>query len=274
MRSRSMTARTRLGALILVVLGLLAACGGDGGAGEEPSISPTRTPTGTLSPELPSPTRTPTATLPSPTRTPSATQSPSETARPSAPPTPTQTPTETPTQTPTESTQTPTQAPPEEAASEEQPSEDGGVPSWVWWVAAALVLGCIVAIPLVARARRRASWRRRLDRMESEVEWFARDLLPALRAAGSHEEMAGGWAVSQARLTVAEDELTVLESTAPDEAGRTRARSLRDASRHARSRMQQLVAPGPHDTWALGLDTLMIELEGKLHPTTSPTPPG
>jgi hypothetical protein len=143
------------------------------------------------------------------------------------------------------------------------------VPAWVWWVAAALVLGGIVAVPLAVRARRRAAWRRELDRQESEVAWFARALLPQLRSAGSHEEMAGGWAVSQTRLTVAEDELTVLESTAPDEAGRTRARSLRDASRHARSRMQQLAAPGPHDTWALDLDTLMIELEEMLRPAAS-----
>ena len=101
------------------------------------------------------------------------------------------------------------------------------------------------------------------------MEWFARDLLRELRLAGSHEEMAGGWAVSQKRVTAAEDELTVLESTAPDEAGRTRARSLRDAFRHARARMQLLVAPGQHDTWALDLDTLMIEMEGVLRPTAS-----
>ena len=147
------------------------------------------------------------------------------------------------------------------------------MPSWVWWVAAAAVLGCLVAVPLVVRGRRRASWHRELERQEAEVEWFARDLLRELRLAGSHEEMAGGWAVSQKRVAAAEDELTVLESTAPDEAGRTRARSLRDALRDARARMQRLVAPGPHDTWALDLDTLMIELEGTLRPAASPTPP-
>jgi hypothetical protein len=257
-RTSSMTPRTGLVGLLLPVLGLLAACGGDAGDGEGPPVSPTRTPTAT---ELPSPTRTPTATLPSRTRTPSATESPSETAAPTRSPEPTQTPT----QTPTESAQ----PSPETEASEEQPSQDEGVPAWVWWVAAALVLGGIVAVPLAVRARRRAAWRRELDRQESEVAWFARALLPQLRSAGSHEEMAGGWAVSQTRLTVAEDELTVLESTAPDEAGRTRARSLRDASRHARSRMQQLAAPGPHDTWALDLDTLMIELEEMLRPAAS-----
>ena len=146
------------------------------------------------------------------------------------------------------------------------------MPSWVWWVAAAVVLGCLVAVPLVVRGRRRAAWQRGLERQESEVEWFARDLLRELRLAGSHEEMAGGWAVSQTRITAAEDELTLLESTAPDEAGRTRARSLRDALRSARARMQRLAAPGPHDTWALDLDALMIELEGTLRPTAPPPP--
>ena len=133
--------------------------------------------------------------------------------------TPTETPTETVTETPTQTpTQTPTEAP-EDQAAEGQSGEDDGVPSWVWWVAAAVVLGCLVAVPLVVRGRRRASWQRELERQEAEVEWFARDLLRELRLAGSHEEMAGGWAVSQKRVAAAEDELTVLESTAPDEAG-------------------------------------------------------
>jgi hypothetical protein len=258
-RSSVMTRRTRLGGLLLVAVGLLAACGGDGGDGGGPAVSPTRTPTAT---ELPSPTRTPTATLPTPTRTPSGTQ------------TPTETPTQTVTQTPTE---TATDAPEDQAAGgqagEGQAGEDEGVPPWVWWVVAAVGVGCLVAVPLTVRGRRRASWRRELDRQESEVEWFARDLLRGLRHAGSHDEMAGGWAVSQKRVAAAEDELTVLESTAPDEAGRTRARSLRDALRHARTRLQLLVAPGRHETWALDLDTLMIELEGVLRPAGSASAP-
>lgn len=266
-----------------------------------PSLpSPTRTPTATV----PSPTRTPSATPPEATtpppatETPSGTAGPSPTSEPSTPePSPTSEPTTpepttseptsepsaeppaeptsepTPTEPPTEPT---TEAPAEasEEATEEQAGDDEGVPPWVWWVVAALVLGSVVAVPLIVRARRRAAWGQRLQRQEAEVEWFARDLLRELRAAGSHQEMAGGWAVSQARVTAAEDELTVLESTAPDEAGRDRARSLRGALRHARDRMQQLVAPGPHDTWALDLDTIMIELEEAVRPPVSPPPPG
>jgi hypothetical protein len=286
-RPSVMTRRVRLCALLLVALGPLAACGGSGGEGGGegggPAVSPTRTPTAT---ELPSPTRTPTATLPTPTRTPSGTQTPTQTPTETVTQTPTQTPTETVTETPSETvTQTPSQTPtgtatdaPEDQATEGQATEgpageDEGVPSWVWWVAAAVGLACLVAVPLAVRGRRRASWRRELDRQESEVEWFARDLLRGLRHAGSHDEMAGGWAVSQKRVAAAEDELTVLESTAPDEAGRTRARSLRDALRNARARVQLLVAPGRHETWALDLDTLMIELEGVLRPTGSASAP-
>jgi hypothetical protein len=280
-RTSDLTRRVHLGALLLVALAALAACGGGGGEGGGPTVSPTRTPTAT---ELPSPTRTPTATLPTPTRTPSGTETPTQ--APTATPTETvtetptetstetvtETPTQTPTQTPTETpTKTATQAPEDEAA-EGQSGEDDGVPSWVWWVAAAVVLGCLVAVPLVVRGRRRASWRRGLERQEAEVEWFARDLLRELRLAGSHDEMAGGWAVSQKRVAAAEDELTVLESTAPDDAGRARARALRDAVRNARARLQRLAAPGLHDTWALDLDTLMIELEATLRPPTPPTP--
>jgi hypothetical protein len=294
-RSRAMTSRARLGGLALVALGLLVACGGTGGDGDGPSVSPTRTPTATLpgtgeptseaptetptvsptetptpsptrtpSIEVPSPTRTPTATVPSPTRTPSATTPPQETTTPSE----TASASETPTASPS------TEAAPEatEADAGEDPSADDEVPPWVWWAVAALVVGCVVAVPLVVRARRRAAWRRDLERQESEVEWFARELLPELRRAGSHEEMAGGWAVSQNRVAAAEDALTVLESAAPDEAGRARARTLRDALRSARDRMRQLSAPAPPGTWALDLDTLMIELETALRPA-SPTPP-
>lgn len=269
MRPSVLTRRVRLCALLLVALGPLAACGEGGEEGGGPTVSPTRTPTAT---ELPSPTRTPTATLPTPTRTPSGTQTPTQTPTETVTQTPTETPTETVTETPTQTpTQTATDAP-EDQAAEGQAGEDEGVPSWVWWVAAAVVLGCLIAVPLAVRGRRRAAWQRGLERQESEVEWFARDLLRELRLAGSHEEMAGGWTVSQTRITAAEDELTLLESTAPDEAGRTRARSLRDALRSARARMQRLAAPGTHDTWALDLDTLMTELERTLRPTAPPPP--
>ena len=83
---------------------------------------------------------------------------------------------------------------------------------------------------------------------------------------GSVEQVAGAWAVAAPRVTAAEDALTVLEPTAPDDAGQERARALRDASRVARQRMEQLVAPGLHDTWALDLDAIMADLAAALGP--------
>ena len=136
----------------------------------------------------------------------------------------------------------------------------------MWWLLAALVVGTVVAIPLVVRARRRGAWRRELARVEAELAWFARELLPELRQAGSREQVAGGWTVGQTRVAAAEDELTVLESTAPDDAGRERARSLRDASRLARGRMNQITGPGAHDTWALDLDAVIADLDVVLGP--------
>ena len=280
-------AATCASVLLPVVLLLVSCGGGDGGGGARPSISPTRTPTASLpSPELPSITRSPTRTgspeRPSPTRSPGRTESPER-------PTPTRSPEQ------TESPEPPAPTPsPEQTASPTEPltqggsaiptqnpdatdapspdstegqdeaappaAEDEGVPSWVWWLLAALVLGTAVAIPLVVRARRRNAWRRDLTEAEGELTWFARELLPGLRQVGSREQLAGGWTVGQPRVAAAEDRLTVLESTAPDEAGRARARSLRDASRWARGRMQQVTGPGS-DTWALDLDTIIADLE-------------
>jgi hypothetical protein len=128
-------------------------------------------------------------------------------------------------------------------------------------VLAVLLVASAVAIPLVAGARRRKAWQRELVEAEGELAWLARDMLPGLRHAGSRDQVTGGWTVGQARVTAAEDRLTVLESTAPDEAGRERARSLRDAARQARAHMEQLIGPGPHDTWALDLDSIIADLE-------------
>lgn len=159
-----------------------------------------------------------------------------------------------------------------EPEAEAEPVEDEDVPTWVWVLAAALVLGCLVAIPLVVRARRRTAWRQDLATAEGELAWLARELLPELRRAGSLDEAAGGWSVSQARVSAVEDRLTVLESSAHDDQGRSRALVLRDASRAARAQMQRLLGPGPHDTWALDLDAVITDLETALRPSPATAP--
>ena len=142
----------------------------------------------------------------------------------------------------------------------------------MWWLLAALVLGAAIGIPLLVRSRRRGAWGRELAEAEGELAWFARELPPGLRRAGSRDQVAGGWAVATPRVAAAEDRLTLLEANAPDELGRTRARALRDASRLARQRMDQISAPGPHETWALDLDAVMADLEAALGPP-APAPP-
>jgi hypothetical protein len=240
----------------ILMLVLLAACGDGGGGegGERPSLSPT------VSRSL-SPTRTldPTETA---TETSTATETATQTATATA--TLTETSTATPEPTPTASES------PGGSESAPQDNPDDSIPSWVWWLLAALVLALAVAIPLVVRARRRGGWRADLRAAEAEVAWFARELLPELRRVGTREQVAGGWAVGSTRVAAAEDGLTGLAATTRTAADRARAESLRDAVRRARGRMDHLVAPGQRDTWALDLDGIIVDLESALGPVRSP----
>ena len=245
-RSIGLTRGAIRATVLLVALLPIGACGGgEGGGGAGPTFSPTRTPTATLPSELPS-------ELPSPTRSPSRTDRPDQT-----------TPAEPDETTPAEEEDSATEPAEQEASEpdEETSTEDDGVPSWVWWLLSALIVGSAVVIPLLVRSRRRNAWRRELGEAEADLVWLAHELLPELRQVGSREQMAGGWAVGQTRVAAAEDRLTVLESTAPDDTDRERARSLRDASRLARVRMDQITGPGTHDTWALDLDAVIADLD-------------
>ena len=99
---------------------------------------------------------------------------------------------------------------------------------------------------------------------EDEVAWFARVLIPELQQQGSAELVAGGWAVGSSRVSAVEDRLTALEASAPDDAGRTRARTLRDAVRASRARMQELVASAATHTLPQDLAAVATELEAAL----------
>ena len=67
--------------------------------------------------------------------------------------------------------------------------------------------------------------------------------------------------MGQPRVVAAEDRLTVLESSAPDQFGPDRALELLNASRQARGQMDTLTGPGPQETWSLDLDAIMDDLE-------------
>jgi hypothetical protein len=297
--------RAGSGASALLLVLALSSCGGAGGGdGDGPSLSPTRTPTATPSrTELPTPTSPPEQTetpeLPSPTLSPSATESPVEPSPTPSPsetespvePSPTPSPSETespvepsptsesPDQEPTTETPTPTATPtdtetPADTSADDEPAEvapdDEAPPAWIWWLVGFVVLGSLLAVPLVVRSRRRNAWQQDVADARSELEWCARELLPGLRQAGSREQVAGGWAVGQSRVAAAEDRLTVLESSAPAEAGRQEARSLRDAARQARAEMDRLTGPESHEGWRADLDAVVAGLEAALRPPPAP----
>jgi hypothetical protein len=254
--------RTRAAAAMLAAALLLGSCAdGEGG----PSVDPTRTAS-----QLPSRT----ASLPSPTGLPTRSDStaepepepePSDSAETSEPAS--QTPTETPSEAPTPSATaeaSPT-TPPQET--DEGSAEDAdGVPSGVWWLVAALVAGLAIGVPLLLRSRRRKKWQSDFATAKVEAVWLTRELLPELRRAGSREQLAGGWAVSSARVGALEDDLTALDATAPDDPDRARARALRDAVRGTRVRVEALVVPGSVESTSAVLDGVINDLELALRP--------
>jgi hypothetical protein len=143
----------------------------------------------------------------------------------------------------------------------------------LWWLLAAIVVTALaIGIPLLVRSRRRAAWQRGVSAAEAELVWFARELLPELRESGSPERAAGAWAVSAPRVTAAEDQLTALASDAPDEAAAGRAATLRDATRTARQRVDEIVRAGAPASMSGDLDDVQLELERVLPPAAPPDP--
>jgi len=265
---------------LLALLVPLTGCGG--GSGETPSPTTSPTMTGSTPTRSPDRTQAPTPT-PTPTESPSATRTPgpTRTAAPaptSAAPSPTAatstrtvtvepTPTPTPTTaapSPTAATSSAEAAPESSSTASDEASGDDGVPSWVWWLLAALVISAAVLIPLLIARSRRADWQQRLAAARAEVGWLARELLPQLRATGSLEGVAGGWQIALPRVAAVEDELTVLESSAKSEEDALSARVLRDAVRASQERVEAVLAGGADASWALDLDDVVVTLESAL----------
>ena len=251
--------RTRVAAAMLTATLLLASCadGGEGG----PSVDPTRTAS-----NLPSRT----ASLSSPTGLPTRSDSsaepepePSGSAETSEPVS--QIPTETPSEAPTPSaTAEASPTTPSEDADDETAEDADAVPAGVWWLLAALVAGLAIGVPLVLRSRRQKTWQADLAAAKGEAAWLTRELLPELRRSVSREQVAGGWAVSSARVRALEDRLTALEATSPDEPAGAQPRALRDAVRAARVRVEALVAAGSSLSTSSELAGVSNDLEGAL----------
>lgn len=291
--------------LCVLSLCLLSACGGSDGqvSGDRPSVTASLSPTRTLpsvtrsavvtdqpgsesprpsrsstpSPEPTTPAPTTPATTPAPTTPASTRRAPTTQGTRQAEPKPQQ---------PTVRTSTviavPVPAATSPAASlSSSPSpaagEAGGTAqeepgSTAVWVALALVVAATVGTWLLVRARRRRSWLTRLEAMKGEVAWFARELIPQLRASGSVDRVVGGWQVAVPRVASAEDQLTVLESSARSQEDAAQARQLRDAVRSAREKMETLSGPGTHDEWVLDLDDASAPLVAVLGPTSAGSP--
>jgi len=128
------------------------------------------------------------------------------------------------------------------------------------------LVAAVVAFLLVRRSRRRRAWAAELAAAESEVGWFARDLVPQLRGSGSVAGVAGGWAVAVPRVTALDDRLTGLVTSAPGEQETARATAVQGAVRTARDRIAAVVATGGSDAWALDLDAAQAPLLAVLVP--------
>ena len=288
----------RCAVLCVLALGLLSACGANDGQvnTDRPSVTASVSPTrASVSP--PRASLSATRALPSPTRSADVPdQTKSETPRPSrsltlSPDTKEPVPAAPSTREPAPTSQQPTArvstviAVPVPSATSPAPSlssspsaadegtaEDQAVPTAAWVALAALAVAATVGTWLLMRARRRRSWLTRLKAARAEVEWFAGDLIPQLRASGSVDQVAGGWRVAMPRVAAAEDQLTVLESSAPGPEDAARARRLRDAVRSASERMETLSGPGRHDEWTLDLDDVAALLVAALGPTSVDSP--
>ena len=265
-------------ATALLLAALLAGCAGTGSP-DRPS--PSRSITGSITASIPSPTR-------SPSRAPSqsASTAPAPSASGTLPGSPSRSRSTSSSEqaSPTESSATPSQSsvvgsssgqPSESAASSaadnpnaEGEAADDGIPSWVWWLLAALcLLAATLTAVLVPRARRRRAWDAALAGNEAEVSWFARELLPVLQRAP--DELAGGWHVGVERVSQAEDELTGLSGSSPDSVRRDRAHQLRDAVRAARHRVEELLVSPDRTTIAPALDTISAQLVAALDSRTT-----
>ena len=276
---------------LALAIALLSACAGGGNvevsASPSRSASELRTPTVSLQtptrsatrPEIPSPT----PTVPSPTSASSRpAEEPTRTEEPTATRSATQNPSRSPIRVETTTTQTVTAAPspstvtrsvttsPSPTASPSSSSSVASEPaetsagSWVWWALAGLFLAAAIATPLLVRAHRRQVWRADFAKAEQDVAWFARGLVPELAQSGSVDKVEGGWTVGSNRVAAVEDRLTALEASAPDDATRTGTRTLRDAVRASRGRVEELLQSGDPEAISPTLNEVAAELEAAL----------
>jgi hypothetical protein len=277
---RSTSARPTKLVVLAAVAFIVSSCGGSGSGQPSRSPSLSRETSRTLAPPsatstaaaAPTETSASTATSrPTVTRTPTANPAPTETATATTtatvtlPPTVTAAPTATLAPTPQPATPTPTPTAAQTEAVTPTSSDTSSTPAWLWWLIGAIVLAvAVVSAFLIRRNNRKQAWADKLSSSEADVAWFARELIPHLSQAPSVQQMAGGWRISSDRVIAAEDRLTSLEAAAIDDVGRGQARTLRDAVREARARLDALAVSGDMATALSQLQGAAGELEAAL----------
>jgi hypothetical protein len=277
---RSTSARPTKLVVLAAVAFIVSSCGGSGPVQPSRSPSLSRETSRTLAPPsatstaaaAPTETSASTATSrPTVTRTPTANPAPTETATATTtatltlPPTVIAAPTVTAAPTPQPATPTPTPTAAQTEAVTPTSSDTSSTPAWLWWLIGAIVLAvAVVSAFLIRRNNRKQAWADKLSSSEADVAWFARELIPHLSQAPSVQQIAGGWRISSDRVIAAEDRLTSLEAAAIDDVGRGQARTLRDAVREARARLDALAVGGDMATALSQLQGAAGELEAAL----------
>jgi hypothetical protein len=89
-------------------------------------------------------------------------------------------------------------------------------------------------------------------------------LVPELGQSDSLDQVEGGWNVEANRIAAVEDRLTGLEASAPDNATRTGTRTLRNAIRASRGRVEELLQSGDREAISPTLNEVAAELEAAL----------
>ena len=262
----------------LLLASSLVACGD----GEGPGIPrPTRTPTQTPSIDTPTPTRTPTPSLeptpeptPEPTREPEPTSEPTEPTRepepgtdrgahPEPEPTPNRPLEVEPTEEPTD--ETPEDTRPTTRPTTRRPPGSGGCSRHC---CSARRSGSPCWCAPGAGPRGAPNWPR------PRVSWSGS---PATSCPGYVRPAPASRSPVDGRSAHLGSPRPRTGSRCSSPAPTTRAAGpapvmLRDAARQPGSGWTRLVAPGPHDTWALDLDTVMLDLETALGPPPAPSP--
>ena len=116
--------------------------------------------------------------------------------------------------------------------------KSSATPAWVWWVIGLVALAVVLTVVLlVRRRRRRRAWGDQFTAAQGEVAWFARGLVPELGREPTVQQIMGGWRIEAGRVSSVEDRLTTLAASGPDDPASARARTLRDAVRAGRQRL-------------------------------------